>query len=804
VSATVALDAPQVTVGRLMPRLPEGQQPRLPAERWPQTCLPPAAVIEHVMALPTGVRGTDAKRAYRLGLRHLLNWLAEQPGTTWQERWHNSGADDAGRGWRDLPRRWLAQRGERAGHHDRLMPCAMMMLLCGQIVRPSYQWLIRIPMSRGPENFRTAVDPEGFASLAAQCQQPGYPTAFERHHGLNSVTWIMMRKGGLVQDVTIGDCLELRDALSANDSSCSGAQSYLLLARAGIFGPNPPPRLQNVIVRSQRTPAELVDQYAITNAPIRELLVDYISELVAGRDYTTMASVARDLAKLFWKDLENHHPGIDSLNLPPAVAAAWKERSRFVWDRDGRQLRPRASNTALLLSVRALYRDLARWAANDPARWGRWVAPCPIRDAECNQRKQLASRKARIDQRTRTLLPALPGLVDAVTRRHRAAITLLDAARQVPPETEFTAAARRMRRCRRVRGTHVRCTDVDSGRTHDLTFEEADAFWAWALVEVLRHTGMRIEEILELTHHSFVAYTLPTTGEVVPMLQVAPSKNDAERLLLVSPELGEVLTAIIHRVRGANAAIPLVSAYDELELVWSPPMPFLFQRTFNTEHRHMPRAYVSACLNRAVAASGLTDAANAPLSFTPHDFRRLFVTDAVRSGLPPHIAAAICGHQLLDTTMGYAAIYPEDVIDHHRAFIARRRAQRPSEEYRDLKPEEWDEFLDHFELRKVALGVCTRDYGTPCIHEHACVRCPQLRPDPAQMPRLKEIRANLLDRMQEAKDRGWLGEVAAIEASLVAADRKLEAMSAITARHIVTHLGMPDFRAATGRSTSDP
>ncbi|MFI6730418.1 hypothetical protein NRF20_42190 [Streptomyces sp. R-74717] len=43
---------------------------------------------------------------------------------------------------------------------------------------------------------------------------------------------------------------------------------------------------------------------------------------------------------------------------------------------------------------------------------------------------------------------------------------------------------------------------------------------------MLRHTGIRIEEMLELTHHSFIAYTLPTTGEVVPMLQVAPSKSD--------------------------------------------------------------------------------------------------------------------------------------------------------------------------------------------------------------------------------------------------------------------------------------
>lgn len=60
--------------------------------------------------------------------------------------------------------------------------------------------------------------------------------------------------------------------------------------------------------------------------------------------------------------------------------------------------------------------------------------------------------------------------------------------------------------------------------------------------------------------------------------------------------------------------------------------------------------------------------------------------------------------------MGYAAIYPEDVVTHHRAFIARRRAERPGEEYCELTAADRDEFLAHFELRKVALGVCGRDY----------------------------------------------------------------------------------------------
>lgn len=82
---------------------------------------------------------------------------------------------------------------------------------------------------------------------------------------------------------------------------------------------------------------------------------------------------------------------------------------------------------------------------------------------------------------------------------------------------------------------------------------------------------------------------------------------------------------------------------------------------------------------RASQAAGIT-AADQPLQWRPHDFRRIFVTDAIRSGLPPHIAAKFCGHQQLDTAMGYAAIYPEDVVTHHRAFIARRRAERPGEE----------------------------------------------------------------------------------------------------------------------------
>ncbi|WP_443065042.1 hypothetical protein [Streptomyces sp. NBC_00576] len=66
------------------------------------------------------------------------------------------------------------------------------------------------------------------------------------------------------------------------------------------------------------------------------------------------------------------------------------------------------------------------------------------------------------------------------------------------------------------------------------------------------------------------------------------------------------------------------------------------------------------------------------------------MTDAIMNGLPPHIAQLICGHKSLDTTMGYKAIYPAEAIEAHRAFIARRRATRPSDECRTPTEEEWD------------------------------------------------------------------------------------------------------------------
>jgi hypothetical protein len=72
------------------------------------------------------------------------------------------------------------------------------------------------------------------------------------------------------------------------------------------------------------------------------------------------------------------------------------------------------------------------------------------------------------------------------------------------------------------------------------------------------------------------------------------------------------------------------------------------------------------------------------------------------------------------------------------------------------------------------------------------------------MPRLQEIHANLLDRLQEAKEQGWLGEVAAIETTTAAAAQKLEAMRDRAAKPSTVHLGMPDLHRDAGRASAEP
>ncbi|MFJ8943550.1 hypothetical protein ACIRG4_09775 [Streptomyces sp. NPDC102395] len=71
----------------------------------------------------------------------------------------------------------------------------------------------------------------------------------------------------------------------------------------------------------------------------------------------------------------------------------WREAIRL--REDGR---PRADGvTGVLLPVRASYMDIQSWASEEPQRWARWAAPCPIPPADL---RRFGARRRRINERT--------------------------------------------------------------------------------------------------------------------------------------------------------------------------------------------------------------------------------------------------------------------------------------------------------------------------------------------------------------------------------------------------------------------
>ena len=104
------------------------------------------------------------------------------------------------------------------------------------------------------------------------------------------------------------------------------------------------------------------------------------------------------------------------------------------------------------------------------------------------------------------------------------------------------------------------------------------------------------------------------------------------------------------------------------------------------------------------------------------------------------------------------------------------------------------------QTRPRRLWPCLR---TSCIHEHSCVRCPLLRVDPAQRPRLAGIADNLITRIAEAHEQGWTGEAEGLKVSLAAAQHKLAELDRLAARRTTIDLGQPGFPRDSVRTTTD-
>jgi hypothetical protein len=249
-------------------------------------------------------------------------------------------------------------------------------------------------------------DPDGFARVEANAE-PSLLASRWGSEALGVIAQFLAAYGGKVEDITVGDFLVRLD-LTHQERTRGVRIAYGWLRELHQFPADAPTTLRHIAIRAgQVGPAELIDRYHIACRPVRDLLVAYLTERQPSIDYNTLKNISSALGNNFWADLERHHPGIDSLHLPPEVAAAWKERlatkivRRRQPDGTSREVRePRHNAVGIKSAVRAFYLDIALWALDAPEKWGPGAHRAPSARRSAQQRRAGSDRR-----RNRTSAP---------------------------------------------------------------------------------------------------------------------------------------------------------------------------------------------------------------------------------------------------------------------------------------------------------------------------------------------------------------------------------------------------------------
>ena len=609
----------------------------------------------------------------RRGLLRVLDWLSDAPGDTWQDKWLLLDGD---RTWTERDRslnengRWLWRLGTEV-------------LLVAGALTPSWPWMLA--PRRGWMHHRVLAirHPEWESTLRSAVQELGV-TRSVVNETLVNISRLCATTGKAVSALTVEDLLRAHESVttvsrSRNSQLDKFHLAYQVLRTTGVLPAESPGSLAAARRAGQLTPARMVERYGIKSPVMRRLFTSYLTEREPSIDYSTLQTLGVRLIGNFWREIEKVDPNANSLHLPNEVWHEWKRRIKH--EPSERTKSPRKAQDGIFTTVRAFFLDIADWAQERPEMWAEHVAPCPIARRELGRGARTATRerKSRMDHRTRTLAPRLPALRESTLARLEAARTLLQQVEALPFGGTISSNGETWTRVPPSRHSHnVRIRD-SHGATRNLTHEEDDTFWQWAVVEALTILGPRIEELLELTAFDIVPWIRKGRGTIM-LLRINPSKTESERVLPLTRDQAAIFARIVRRIRGTHSHVPYVSRYDQHERTQGPDLPHLFQRSHNGQRRVISYPTIINLLNRAVEAAGIKNGGQT-LHFRPHDFRRMFVTEHVNSGLPIHIVAALVGHGSLDTTRAYAAVYPEQVILGYLAHVAERRERRPAAEY---------------------------------------------------------------------------------------------------------------------------
>ncbi|MGC2149206.1 MAG: site-specific integrase [Candidatus Acidiferrales bacterium] len=457
--------------------------------------------------------------------------------------------------------------------------------------------------------------------------------------------------------------------------------------------------------------------------------------------YSSLRHKAIALAH-FWRFVYDCYPEVRTCaDVLPAHARAYiphaLERARRT-QRGESQDDVRITAHAWLLHVRTFFADICAWATESDSPFGRHAPP--VVPLQRNDLRGIGFEKARRQQLSR------------MTAR------IIDLEREMPKLRAF--AFQQWQEARDAYNGSA--SDAKAGKA------EVDAFWNWALLELLVQSGLRIEEASELTTLDILKRSM-ADRRIYYMLHVKPSKYDRARVVPIGDGLGRVLAEIIRHVRAfyGTDSVPACDHWDHRERRPRPRAPYLLQGP-----NHPSPIGIQTIRGRIQAMSiksGLKRADGSPLVVVPHDCRRVFASEHLNNDTPVHVIQALLGHATIDTVMVYAKLYPRKMIEEYRkAMRGVYNAFHGEESFKNPTRQEWDAFAASCSMRDMGTHLCALPTGEHCPRGLVCLGCNHAQPKKSAVPIFRRMLASHERELHAARDRNEpAGQIASRELEIV-------------------------------------
>jgi len=284
-------------------------------------------------------------------------------------------------------------------------------------------------------------------------------------------------------------------------------------------------------------------------------------------------------------------------------------------------------------------------------------------------------------------------------------------------------------------------------------------------ITVLRHTGLRIGELLDLELEDLVDYGAKGTWLRVPL-----GKLNTERSVPVDDAALEALDEWLTHRAGQRAR----------------PHPrdgHLADFVFVERGRRIGTTRIQRGLHDAVVAAGLTGADGQALRVVAHQLRHTWATELANHGMSIQALMTLLGHSSPEMTIRYARLTSPTLkaaYDEAAGKIARRIPI--ASVGRAATPDRVEWLASEMLKTRVAHGYCSRDLAADaCAYANICETCPNYLTAPEFAPAIDAQLADIRQLRDDADVRGWTSETARHERVITSLEAHLRRLTAAPA-----------------------